>query len=122
MLSILKMFLTCLLIFPLFTGTTQAERSPLCEGAIVVEDSYVGETISVTLAGVEHDSQEKTYTLYWLVDCMLEDPAAVSPESIMADVPSKTALATSVISARVGVGLVIIDSSIWVAVMTILPD
>ncbi len=80
MLSGLKMILACLLIFPLFTGTTQAERSPLCEGAIVVEDSYVGETISVTLAGVEHDSQEKTYTLYWLVDCMLEDPAAVSPD------------------------------------------
>ena len=80
MLSVLKMLLACLLIFPLFTGTTQAERNPLCEGAIVVEDSYVGETISVTLAGVEHDSQEKTYTLYWLVDCMLEEPAAVSAD------------------------------------------
>ena len=31
------------------------------------------------------------------------------------------ALATSVISARVGRGLVIIDSSIWVAVTTTLP-
>lgn len=80
MLSVLNMFLACLLIFPLFTGTTQAERSPLCEGAIVVKDSYVGETISFTLAGVEHDSQKKTYTLYWLMDCMLEDPAAVSPD------------------------------------------
>ncbi len=80
MLPILKMLLTCLLIFPLFAGTTQTERSPLCDGAIVVEDSYVGENISVTLTGVEHDSQEKTYTLYWLVDCMLENPAAVSPD------------------------------------------
>ena len=51
-----------------------------------------------------------------------DGPYGDSPESIMADVPSKTALATSVISARVGVGLVIIDSSIWVAVMTIFPS
>ena len=73
-------FLVCLLMVLLLPGAAQAERSPLCEGAIVVEDSYVGETISVTLAGVEHDSQEKTYTLSWLVDCLLEDPAAVSPD------------------------------------------
>ncbi len=33
-------------------------------------------------------------------------------------VPSRTALATSVTSARVGTGDAIIDSSIWVAVMT----
>ncbi len=32
--------------------------------------------------------------------------------------PSKTALATSLTSARVGVGAEIIDSSIWVAVIT----
>lgn len=80
MFSVLKMLLIYLLIFPLFTGTAQTERSHLCQGAIVVEDSYVGETISVTLAGVEHDLQEKTYTLYWLVNCMLEDPATVSPD------------------------------------------
>ena len=48
-------------------------------------------------------------------------PAAVSPESMMAEVPSYTALATSVISARVGRGFVIMLSSIWVAVMTCLP-
>ena len=48
-------------------------------------------------------------------------PAAVSPESITAEVPSYTALATSVISARVGRGLVIMLSSIWVAVITCLP-
>jgi hypothetical protein len=36
-------------------------------------------------------------------------------------VPSSTALATSVASARVGRGFLIIDSSIWVAVITGLP-
>ena len=45
-------------------------------------------------------------------------PMAVSAESITALVPSNTALATSETSARVGLGEVIIDSSIWVAVMT----
>ncbi len=49
-------------------------------------------------------------------------PAAVSPESMMAEVPSKMALATSVISARVGRGCSIMESSIWVAVMTGLPQ
>ena len=39
-------------------------------------------------------------------------PIAVSAESITASVPSKTALETSVISALVGVGFVIIDSII----------
>jgi len=38
------------------------------------------------------------------------EPLAVSPESITASVPSNTALATSVISARVGSGFWIIDS------------
>ena len=36
-------------------------------------------------------------------------------------VPSRTALATSVASARVGRGAPVMDSSIWVAVMTNLP-
>ncbi len=45
-------------------------------------------------------------------------PTAVSPESIRASEPSNTALATSLASARVGRGLEIIDSSIWVAVIT----
>ena len=45
----------------------------------------------------------------------------VSPESITADVPSRIALAMSVASARVGSGCSIIDSSIWVAVITSLP-
>ena len=49
-------------------------------------------------------------------------PAAVSPESMMALAPSYTALATSEISARVGRMLLIIDSSISVAVMTRLPS
>jgi len=42
-----------------------------------------------------------------------KSPFAVSPESITQSVPSYTALATSVISALVGRGLLIIDSSIW---------
>ena len=41
------------------------------------------------------------------------------PDSISADVPSSTALATSDASARVGSGWLIIDSSIWVAVITV---
>ena len=45
-------------------------------------------------------------------------PAAVSAESITASVPSNTALATSITSARVGIGLLIIDSIICVAVIT----
>mmetsp|Transcript_52898 Transcript_52898/g.147305 ORF Transcript_52898/g.147305 Transcript_52898/m.147305 type:complete len:222 (-) Transcript_52898:585-1250(-) len=48
-------------------------------------------------------------------------PAAVSPESITQSVPSSTALATSLASARVGRGRLTIDSSICVAVMTGLP-
>ena len=45
-------------------------------------------------------------------------PMAVSPDSITASVPSYTALATSVTSALVGRGLRIMESSIWVAVIT----
>src|SRR6185312_7622598 len=45
-------------------------------------------------------------------------PEADSAESITASVPSSTALATSETSARVGTGEEIIDSIIWVAVMT----
>ena len=45
----------------------------------------------------------------------------LTTDSIVADVPSYMALATSEISARVGLGLFIIDSSICVAVMTFLP-
>ena len=45
-------------------------------------------------------------------------PTPVSPDSITASAPSRIALATSETSARVGVGLEIIDSSIWVATMT----
>ena len=48
-------------------------------------------------------------------------PTAVSPESITAAVPSRMALATSLASALVGSGRVIIDSSIWVAVIAGLP-
>ena len=49
-------------------------------------------------------------------------PEAVSPESMTQEVPSNTALATSETSARVGRGLRIMESSIWVAVMTGLPS
>ena len=45
-------------------------------------------------------------------------PAAVSPESMIASVPSMMAFATSLASARVGRGLRIMESSICVAVMT----
>mmetsp|Transcript_515 Transcript_515/g.1421 ORF Transcript_515/g.1421 Transcript_515/m.1421 type:complete len:221 (+) Transcript_515:2277-2939(+) len=45
-------------------------------------------------------------------------PFAVSPLSMTASTPSNTALATSVISARVGLKLSIMDSSIWVAQIT----
>ena len=45
-------------------------------------------------------------------------PAAVSPLSITASVPSRMALATSLASARVGLGLSVMLSSIWVAVIT----
>jgi hypothetical protein len=47
-------------------------------------------------------------------------PAAVSADSITASVPSSTALATSLTSARVGTGLVIMLSIICVAVITTL--
>ena len=45
----------------------------------------------------------------------------VSPESMTQSARSKTALAPSVISARVGTGWVIIDSSLGVAMSTGLP-
>ena len=48
-------------------------------------------------------------------------PTAVSPESMIAVVPSRIAFATSDASARVGSGAWIIDSSICVAVITGLP-
>eukprot|EP00958_Prasinococcus_capsulatus_P004059 scaffold377_cov563-Prasinococcus_capsulatus_cf.AAC.18 len=48
-------------------------------------------------------------------------PAAVSPLSITQSVPSSTAFATSVHSARVGFGFLIMLSSICVAVMTGFP-
>ena len=48
-------------------------------------------------------------------------PAAVSPESITALVPSIIAFATSITSALVGLGFLIIESSICVAVIEIFP-
>ena len=53
--------------------------------------------------------------------CTGNAPAAVSPDSMTQSVPSSTALATSVASARVGRGFLHIDSSICVAVITGLP-
>ncbi len=48
-------------------------------------------------------------------------PIADSPLNIIESEPSNTALATSEASALVGLGEAIIDSSIWVAVITGLP-
>ena len=47
-------------------------------------------------------------------------PIAVSLDNITASVPSITAFATSKTSALVGIEFVIIDSIIWVAVITTL--
>ena len=60
-----------------------------------------------------------TSSIAWmaLTGCL---PTALSAESITASVPSITAFATSETSARVGTGLVIIDSIICVAVITTL--
>ena len=54
-------------------------------------------------------------------DSMGKEPTAVSPESMTASVPSRMALATSVVSARVGRGLRSMESSICVAVITRTP-
>ena len=48
-------------------------------------------------------------------------PLAVSPESMTTSVPSRTALATSEASARVGRGLLMMLSIIWVACVSTLP-
>ena len=48
-------------------------------------------------------------------------PTVVSPDNIIASDSSYTALATSVTSARVGIGFSIIDSSMCVATITRLP-
>merc|ERR1719308_703270 len=48
-------------------------------------------------------------------------PLAVSPESMTQSEPSMMAPATSLISARVGLGLLVIDSSICVAQIIGLP-
>ena len=48
-------------------------------------------------------------------------PTVVSPDNITASTSSKTALATSVTSARVGIGFEIIDSSKCVATITLFP-
>jgi hypothetical protein len=48
-------------------------------------------------------------------------PTADSPDNMTQSVPSMTAFATSVASARVGRTLEVLDSSAWVAVITGLP-
>jgi len=58
-----------------------------------------------------------TVRIIWTT-CTGYFPIAVSPESITALVESKHAFATSDTSARVGIGFSIIDSIIWVAVIT----
>ena len=57
----------------------------------------------------------------YATDSTGNSPTAVSPESMIALVPSRIAFATSDASARVGSGAWIIDSSICVAVITGLP-
>ena len=57
----------------------------------------------------------------WGLAWMGKLPAAVSPDSMTQSVPSSTAFATSVASARVGRGFLIMLSSICVAVMTGFP-
>ncbi len=47
--------------------------------------------------------------------CTGYSPTLVSPDSMTASAPSSTAFATSEVSARVGIGDEIIDSSICVA-------
>ena len=49
-------------------------------------------------------------------------PVVVSPDSITASARSRTAVEMSEISARVGMGAEIIDSSKWVAMITGLPS
>mmetsp|Transcript_5815 Transcript_5815/g.11871 ORF Transcript_5815/g.11871 Transcript_5815/m.11871 type:complete len:370 (+) Transcript_5815:257-1366(+) len=71
--------------------------------------------------GVEHFSASSQMEAMMRTASPAKFPFAVSPESITASVPSSTALATSVASARVGRGLQHIDSSICVAVITGLP-
>ena len=74
--KLICMLLCCLLALP---GAALAERSPLCENVPVVEGACPGEYVKVTLQGAEHDAAQGTYTLRWYVECMLEDPASVSP-------------------------------------------
>ena len=69
----------------------------------------------------EHDANRRLQKGITWTACTGKLPAAVSPESMTQSVPSSTALATSVASARVGRGFLIILSSICVAVMTGLP-
>lgn len=58
-------------------------------------------------------------TIFAIVETAIvgNEPFAVSPLSMTASVPSNIAFATSVISARVGSGLLVMLSSIWVAVI-----
>src|SRR5262249_43984479 len=68
----------------------------------------------VTSAELSATSQIRLIAATVSTGCL---PLAVSAESITASVPSSTAFATSDTSARVGTGLEIIDSIIWVAVI-----
>ena len=87
----------------------------LTDGRLV---AGAGEPVPVAEAGL-HRAREEIHRRHRL-DRILADRAA-SSESITAEVPSSTALATSLASARVGSGAWSIDSSIWVAVITGFP-
>ena len=85
----------------------------------------VFEISSIFLLKISSKSMESSVTskifLMVITDSIGYFPLAVSPLNITQDVPSSTAFATSFASALVGRGFLIIESSIWVAVMTTFP-
>ena len=101
----------------------QAPRRSEIRTALSATPSETGPSLppasgSITFWRSNNGSADSMMRLIMLTDPTGYFPTAVSPESITASVPSKTALATSLASARVGEGLVIMDSSICVAVIT----
>mmetsp|Transcript_32591 Transcript_32591/g.103862 ORF Transcript_32591/g.103862 Transcript_32591/m.103862 type:complete len:375 (-) Transcript_32591:593-1717(-) len=115
---------------PVLDSTIMHDASVFCAARTAEEasDSMVsmGKGCALTRAR-KYVSYSANCSASWQIMPMMRTastgcaPAAVSPESMTQSVPSSTALATSVASARVGRGFCTIDSSIWVAVMTNLP-
>lgn len=77
---------------------------------IITSECYYQQTMSIDYYSLQTPNLGATYF-----------PCAVSPESMIASVPSLTAIAISETSARVGVGWLIILSSILVATITGFP-